>query len=109
MEDPERYLVLLPPINGATASTGTPYFTANPGDSFKAWDAQATFDYMPSQFLTWRLEYTHRAANVPYYTGPGGVTPPGGNTLNPASATSGWFPDLRKREDRLIFALLVKL
>ena len=27
-----------------------------------------------------RLEYNHRAANVPYFSGPGGVTPPGGNT-----------------------------
>ena len=35
---PGRYLVLLPPINGATAASGTPYFTENPGDPFKAWD-----------------------------------------------------------------------
>lgn len=80
INNPGRYLVLLPPINGATAFSGTPYFTANPGDKFKAWDASATFDYMPSQFITFRLEYNHRAANVPYFAGPGGVTPPGGNT-----------------------------
>src|SRR5262249_8299672 len=36
--NPGRYLVLLPPINGATAISGTPYFTENPGDQFKAWD-----------------------------------------------------------------------
>jgi len=35
---PGRYLVLLPPINGATAITGTPYFTENPGDQFHATD-----------------------------------------------------------------------
>jgi len=29
---PGEYLVLLPPINGATAASGTPYFTENPGD-----------------------------------------------------------------------------
>src|SRR6476619_6028846 len=78
--NPGRYLVLIPPINGATAASGTPYFTASPGDKYRAWDASATFDYMPTQFLTWRLEYNHRAANVPYFSGPGGVTPPGGNT-----------------------------
>ena len=29
MNNPGRYLTLLPPINGATAITGTPYFTEN--------------------------------------------------------------------------------
>src|SRR5438876_1739893 len=31
INNPGRYLVLLPPINGATATSGTPYFTENPG------------------------------------------------------------------------------
>jgi putative OmpL-like beta-barrel porin-2 len=44
INNPGRYLVLLPPINGATAASGTPYFTENPGDPFKAWDASGTFD-----------------------------------------------------------------
>ena len=70
LTNPGRYLVLLPPINGATAFSGTPYFTLNPGDQFKAWDASSTFDYMPSQFVTFRFEYDHRAANVPYFAGP---------------------------------------
>jgi hypothetical protein len=52
MDNPGRYLVLLPPINGATAFSGTPYFTENPGDVFKAWDVSLTFDYMPDQFTT---------------------------------------------------------
>ena len=39
INSPGRYLVLLPPINGATAASGTPYFTENPGDPYKAWDA----------------------------------------------------------------------
>jgi hypothetical protein len=110
MSNPGRYLVLLPPINGATAATGTPYFTTNPGDPFRAWDIQGTFDFMPSQWVTWRFEYTHRASNVPYFSGPGGVTPPGGNTGTPSVIVPGWIgPDLRKRENRFIFALLVKL
>ena len=103
-----RYLTLLPPINGATAITGTPYFTQNPGDQFKAWDASATFDYMPSQFVTFRFEYDYRASSVPYFSGPGGITPPGGNTGPAGSAVPGFFPDLRKRESRLNLAILVK-
>ncbi len=107
IDNPGRYLVLLPPINGATAASGTPYFTENPGDPFKAWDASATFDYMPSQYITFRWEYNHRASNVPYFAGSGGVTPPGGNTGAPGSFVSGFSPDLRKRENRLNMAILV--
>jgi putative OmpL-like beta-barrel porin-2 len=114
INNPGRYLVLLPPINGATASSGTPYFTENPGDPFKAWDASGTFDYMPKQYITFRWEFDHRAANVPYWTGPGGITPPGGNVFGapgsvvtlPSGAT--WFPDLKKIENRIDLAILVK-
>jgi hypothetical protein len=109
MDNPGRYLVLLPPINGATAYTGTPYFTENPGDQFKAWDSSITFDYMPDQFTTFRFEVDHREANAPYFAGPGGVTPPGGNNGAPAALLPGFSPDLRKTETRLNLALLVKL
>ena len=108
INNPGRYLVLLPPINGATATSGTPYFTENPGDPYQAWDASATVDYMPSQYVTFRWEYNHRAASVPYFSGPGGVTPPGGNTGPPGSQVAGWAPDLRRAEDRLNWAILVK-
>ncbi len=107
INNPGRYLVLLPPINGATALTGTPYFPESPGDPFKAWDASATFDYMPKQYITFRWEYNHRHANVPYFTGPGGITPPGGDTGTPGSFVPGWAPDLRHTEDRVTGALLV--
>ena len=109
INNPGRYLVLLPPVNGATAITGSPYFTQSPGDPYKAWDASTTFDYMPRQFITWRFEYNHRASNVPYFTGNGGITPHGGNTGDPTALVPGFFPDLRKRENRFIIAVLVKL
>ncbi len=121
ISNPGRYLVLIPPINGATAASGTPYFTANPGDPYKAWDVSGTFDWMPSQYITFRWEYNHRAANVPYFSGSGGVTPPGGNNGKPSSLvclsgfttcdgspSNTWFPDLRKTENRLNMAILVK-
>ena len=109
INNPGRYLVLLPPINGATAITGTPYFTENPGDPYKAWDASATFDYMPSQFITWRFEYNHRSSSVPYFTGPLGITPPGGENGAPGLVVPGWSPDLSRHENRLIIAVLVHL
>jgi hypothetical protein len=108
INNPGRYLVLLPPINGATAITGSPYFTENPGDQFKAWDLSETFDYMPSQYITFRWEFDHRAANVPYFSGPGGITPPGGNNGNPAATVAGWSPDLVKDQNTLNMAIMVK-
>lgn len=106
--NPGRYLVLVPPVNGATATSGTPYFTANPGDPFHAWDYTVTYDYMPSQYITMRSEFNRRGANVPYFSGQGGVTPPGGNQGAPGSTVAGWAPDLRKTESRINLALMVK-
>ena len=75
MNNPGRYLSLLPPINGATATTGTPYFTENGGDRAQMHDGTITFDYMPAQFITFRLEESYRYSDVPYWTGRGGITP----------------------------------
>jgi hypothetical protein len=116
INNPGRYLVLLPPINGATAASGTPYFTENPGDPFKAWDSSGTFDYMPSQYITFRWEFDHRAANVPYFSGPGGVTPTNCPTApivenicgSPGAFVPGFAPDLKKIENRINLSILVK-
>ena len=108
IDNPGRYLVLLPPINGATAFSGTPYFTENPGDQYRAWDYSVTFDCMPKDFVTFRLEFNRRASDVPYFSGPGGITPPGGNTGPAGSVVSGFTPDLTKTESRITGALLVK-
>ena len=135
INNPGRYLVLIPPINGEgaiSAATNSPYFTGNPGDPFKAWDSSITFDYMPKQYITFRAEYDYRHASVPYWTGRGGITPPGGNNGSPQfftcsnGASSGqtslglaetacgdginsvWFPDLRKNESFIDLAIMVK-
>jgi hypothetical protein len=135
INNPGRYLVLLPPINGesaVTAATNSPYFTENPGNPFKAWDSSVTFDYMPKQYITFRWEYDYRHANVPYWSGRGGITPPGGNNnfpqfftcangstsgqtaLGPAETACGgglssvWFPDLRRDESFIDMSIMVK-
>ena len=136
INNPGRYLVLIPPINGETAPSAainSPYFTGNPGDPFKAWDTSATFDYMPRQYITFRWEYDYRHASVPYWSGAGGITPPpGSNKGSPqyyacsSGATSGqtslsaaetacgggpgsvWFPDLRRDEQFIDMAIMVK-
>ncbi|MBL8910524.1 MAG: outer membrane beta-barrel protein [Archangium sp.] len=109
INNPGRYLVLLPPINGTTAASGTPYFTANPGDPYMAWDFQITTDIFPVPYVNVRAEFNHRAASVPYFSGRGGVTPPGGNQGAPGSLVDGWTPDLVPTEDRLTVSLSVKI
>jgi hypothetical protein len=141
INNPGRYLVLVPPINGETAESAAisaPYFTGNPSDPFKAWDSSVTFDYMPSQYITFRWEYDYRHASVPYWSGARGITPPGslgvpytnngypqfyacndGNssmeaTLSGAQAACGsqgssvWFPDLRRDEQFFDIDIMVK-
>jgi hypothetical protein len=79
INNPGMYLVLIPPINGETATSAalnSPYFQMNAGDAFKAWDSTVTFDYMPRQWVTWRWEYGIRGTNIPYWSGHGGMTPP---------------------------------
>ena len=120
MTNPGRYLVLTPPINGATAFTLSPYFTQNPGDQFKAWDTTETFDFMPTENFTFRVEYVHRYANVPYFVGHGGVTPqiaPGvysnvgspGSMVPDTAVVTPFSPDLQKNEDRLTMNWLVRI
>ena len=132
INNPGRYLALVLPINGADAISGTPYFPSYPGAPFKAYDGTATFDWMPSQFFTFRTEFGYRHTNVPYWSGRGGITPPGGNNGSPADfvcatgASSGqtilaaaeaacgggrssvWYPDLREGQALLNFAIMVK-
>jgi hypothetical protein len=63
---------------------------------------------MPSQYMTFRWEYDHRGANVPYFSGHQGITPFGGDQGAPGSFVPGFTPDLSKHENRLDMALLVK-
>ena len=100
MHNPGRYLVLVP-----TGVAGQ-QFDTSPGTKFNGWDASTTIDWMPNDFLTFRAEFVHRAADIPYFAGHGGVTSPDGYTTTPIP--SGWKPDLVKSESRGILALLIR-
>src|SRR6202140_1181106 len=137
MDNPGRYLTLLPPINGADAITGSPYFTQNPGDPYKAWDTSITFNWMPRQYIPFLTEFGYPHAVVPYWSGRGGITP-GDNTTpstipNPSAGSvvgrttfapgpflsptpgftcvpgsTGFCPDLRRDEPSIRSAIMVK-
>jgi Putative beta-barrel porin-2, OmpL-like. bbp2/Carboxypeptidase regulatory-like domain len=133
--NPGRYLALTPPINGATAATGTAYFSQGPGLKLVQYDAQLNFQWMPRDWITWWAEGTFRHSNVPYWTGPGGITAPGalpsgagaasgnvtgtpgGLVCNDGTPATGsacandggvWQPDLRTREIVFGAGVLVK-
>jgi hypothetical protein len=129
MHNPGQYLVLAPTGYADTLfqqQTG-------PGSTFNAWDFSTTFEYLPSQNLTVKLEFVHRAISTlgaapgatpltGYFAGHGGVTSPSGfaNTggysytsngasiAPPLSSWGGWMPDLVKAESRIVLAFLVR-
>ena len=130
-----RYLTLLPPINGADAVTGSPYFTQLPGQRAHMWDSTVTLQYMPRQYITWWGEFGYRHSDIPYFAGRGGVTPPGYQvggtngapgqfacmsgapsgasdlptaTTNCASSGGVWFTDLRRSEAKISVGVMVK-
>ena len=95
------------------------------------WDATLNLQYMPKQYITWWLEGGYRHSDVPYWSGRGGITPPGGNNGAPATirlrngAASGtndlatalancggpgsvWFPDLRRGQATISAGVMVK-
>jgi hypothetical protein len=105
MHNPGRYLVLAP-TGAATPGTPVTGFDMSAGTKFDAWDASTTLDWMPDEETTWRLEFLHREASVPYFAGHGGVTSPDGYVTT--SAPVRWRPDLVKSETKIIGALLVR-
>lgn len=115
MNNPGRYLVLypsgqaspLPNPTNPTSTAGTFPYSANPGDKFEGFDCSTNLDWMPNQHITFRIEYVHREASVPYFAGHGGVTSPTGYSTS--ALTPDWKPDLVKTENRVILAVLFRL
>jgi hypothetical protein len=114
MNNPGRYLVLAPTGNASPVGIVQPQGTApatqpfdlSPGTKFNAWDYETGMQFMPTEQLTFDMEFNHREADVPYFAGHGGVTSPDGYITTPTPA--GWRPDLVKGDTRIILALLVR-
>ena len=85
--------------------SGSPYSLPD-SRAFLGGGATATLDFWPSPWLLCRLEYSHRAANIPYFSGPGGITGPGGTA---SADPSSFVPDLRKSDNRIVANLTLRL
>lgn len=99
INNPGRYLALLPPGNAV--------LTQNPGDPFTGWDASVNVQFMPNAYMTFGIEYVTRHTSVPYFSGPGGVTSSNGWNA-PIGDPSGYVADLVKDENRVIFSTIFR-
>jgi hypothetical protein len=104
VKNPGLYLAATP--SPVTPNGFTDAIASDPNQQLNIFQATATFDIMPSDFVTFRFEYGFRQSNVPYFAGPGGTTSPDG-WINTPSA--GWRPDLQKTENRAIVAVNFRL
>ncbi len=87
---------------------GSPYSLPNKG-AFLGGGISATMDFLPSPWILFRLEYMHREANLPYFSGARGITGPGGVLPTNPGAQMGFVPDLQDRDDRLVVNTTLRL
>ncbi len=83
-----------------------PWMGSNP---IAAGGLTATLDYWPSVWLLLRLEYAHRLANQPFFSGRRGITGPDGRLPQDAAAAATFTPDLRRTDDRLVLNMTLRL
>lgn len=103
--NPGGYLAFVPAAPSAQPNAYDQAIAS--GKNLKMGQLSATFDIMPNDFVTFRFEFAHRNANVPYFAGHGGTTSQTGFTSDPVDPT--WLPDLVKTENRLIWAVNFRL
>lgn len=102
--NPGLYLAFTP--SPVTPNDFTDAISSDPDQRLTLYQGTSTFDIMPNDHFTLRVEYGYRQSNVPYFAGKGGTTSPDGWTDTP---TTGWRPDLRKRENRFTVAANFRL
>jgi hypothetical protein len=83
-----------------------PWRGTNP---FSAEGVTATVDYWPSPWLLTRVEYSHRNANQPLFSGHEGITGPNGFLPTTPAQAAAFTPDLRYSDDRVLFNVTLRL
>ncbi|AWH84507.1 hypothetical protein HYN59_04965 [Flavobacterium album] len=100
------YLAFTP---AATSDLPNNYDTAIAnGEKLRLFQFTSTFDIMPTDFVTFRLEYGYRNSSIPYFTGRGGTTSPSGWVNGPTDGTP-WAAELKKYEHRVTLAVNFRL
>jgi hypothetical protein len=100
--NPGRYLAFTPAVGTNSNPDGYYADPNNPNDtSLRIWGFTSGIDIMPSDFFTFRAEYTYRNANIAYFAGPGGTTSPSGWA---DAQTASFVPDLRTSQQQIILS-----
>lgn len=69
----------------------------------------AALDFWPSPWIVCRLEYAHRESNQPLFSGPRGITGPGGQLPQGVTQMLSFSPELVPRDDRFILNVTLRL
>jgi len=102
--NPSLYLAFSP--SPVAPNDFTDAIENDPNQNLTIYQGTATFDIMPNDFVTFRLEYRYRQSNKPYFAGSGGTTSPDGWVSTP---TDNWRPDLTKQEHGITLAVNFRL
>jgi hypothetical protein len=92
-----------------TLPVGSPYTLPDATKAFLGGGFATTLDFLPSPWLIWRLEYIHRAANVPFFSGHGGITGNGPDGQVDPLTVKTFVPDLRQSDDRIVANVTLRL
>ena len=92
------YLAFSP--SPVTPNAFTDALEKDPNKPLEITQGTITFDFMPSEYSTFRLEFGYRQSNLPYFAGHGGTTSPSGWTNGPTT-TVPWRPDLQRSDSRV--------
>lgn len=103
--NPGGYLAFSPAAPGAIPNDYDLAIAS--GKSLRMGQISTTFDVMPNDHFTFRVEYAYRTSNVPYFAGSGGTTSQTG--FNNDAVDPTWKPDLRTNENRVILAVNFRL
>ena len=87
----------------------SPYARPDQDRPFSGGGFTTTFDYWPSPWTVLRLEYMHRVANIPFFSGHGGITGPGGVQPSSSADAATFTPALRRSDDRIVVNATLRL
>ncbi len=102
--NPGSYLAFTPLL--VMPNDYTDALSIDPKQDITLGQATTTFDIMPNDHVTFRVEYAYRKSNKPYFAGKGGTTSPDGWVTTP---TNNWRPSLKKDENRATLAVNFRL
>ncbi|AWI26351.1 outer membrane beta-barrel protein [Flavobacterium pallidum] len=104
VKNPGLYLAFSP--SPVTPNDFTDAIANDSSQDLTIYQGTITFDIMPSDFVTFRLEARYRKSDKPYFAGHGGTTSPDGWVDTPVG---NWRPDLVRDEAGITLAVNFRL